>query len=82
MVKGGVHVQRAKNGTLKLQLRKKIPFICFLFEVNRSFRSEVMIENIASRVEISDNISYVFYCFLKLRYLTFSTKKIHISKSN
>ena len=41
-----------------------------------------MVENVTSRIEIASSISYVFYYFLKLRYLTFSALKLRISKSN
>ena len=41
-----------------------------------------MVENVTSRIEICYAISYVFYCFFKLRYLTFSALKFYISESN
>ena len=72
----------AKNKYFKLKLKKKLPLYCFLFDNNRSFRSKIMVENVTSRIEISYSISYVFYCFFKLRYLTFSALKLRISKSN
>ena len=75
-IKGEYPVGGAKNKNFNLKLRKKLPFYCFLFDNNRSFRSKVMVEKVVSRIEISYSISYVFYCFLKLRYLTLFGFKI------
>ena len=82
-IKVEFYVQRAKNETFKFQLRTKLPFFCFLFDINRSFRSKVMVENVTSQITISYvfycfsscDISYVFYCFLKQRYLIFPLEK-------
>ena len=70
-------------------IKGKLPFHCFLFGINRSFRSKVMVKNVTSQITIfnvfycfffyclvlfcflSYGISYVFYCFLKLRCLFF-----------
>ena len=81
-IKVELPLQMAKNEKFKLNFIKKLPFFCFLFDKNRSFRSLVMVKNVTSRPEICHNNSYVLYCFLKLLFLTFSALKIDISKSN
>ena len=73
---------KAKNKNFRLELMEKLPFRCFLFDVNWSFRSKVTVENITFQSEITCHISYVFYCFLKLLFLIFFTLKFNISRSN
>ena len=66
---------KAKNKNFRLKLKEKLPFRCFLFDVNWSFRSKVTVENVTFQSKIACYISYVFYCFLKLLFLIFFTLK-------
>ena len=71
---------KAKNRNFRLELMEKLPFRCFLFDVNRSFRSKVTVKNVTFQSEITCHISYVFHCFLKLLFLIFFTLKFNISR--
>ena len=82
LVKVELPLWKAKNKNFRLKLKGKLSFRCFLFDVNRSFRSKVTVENVTFQSKIACYISYVFYCFLKLLFLIFFTLKINISRNN